>query len=153
MEEHIIYLNKIRREIIDELSQHTLDQLLYIPVGYKNNIFWNAAHVLATQQLVHYYLSENRMLVDMEFIRMFKKGTFGNNSSSEEDVKELIELLESTPMQLHKDYRAEKLSRYRTYQTSFGIELNCIEDAILYNNIHEAMHLGYILSLKKNIPF
>jgi len=153
MEEQIIYLNKIRREIIDELSQHTIEQLLYIPVGYKNNIFWNAAHVLATQQLIHYYLSENKMLVDMEFIRAYKKGTFGNNSATEGDVKELMELLESTPMQLFKDYQGEKLTRYRNYQTSMGIELNCIEDAIMYNNIHEAMHLGYILSLKRNIPF
>jgi len=153
MEEHIIYLNKIRRQIIDELSQHTLEQLLYIPVGYKNNIFWNAAHVLATQQLIHYYLTENRMLVDMEFIKSYKKGTFGNNEATESDLEELIELLESTPMQLHKDYRAEKLSRYRKLQTFLGIELTNIEDAIIYNNIHEAMHLGYILSLKKNIPF
>jgi len=153
MEEHIIYLNKIRRAIIDELSQHTLDQLLYIPVGYKNNIFWNAAHVLATQQLIHYYLSENRMLVDMEFIKTYKKGTFGNNAATENDLEELIELLESTPNQLYKDYHAERLSRYRQYETSIGIELNCIEDAILYNNIHESMHLGYILSLKRNIPF
>ena len=153
MEEHIIYLNKIRREIIEELSQHTLDQLLYIPVGYKNNIFWNAAHVLATQQLIHYYLSENKMLVDMEFIRSYKKGTFGNNAATEKDVDELIELLEASPMQLFKDYQAEKLSRYRNYETYMGIELTCIEDAIMYNNIHEAIHLGYILSLKKNIPF
>lgn len=153
MEEHIIYLNKIRREIIDELSQHTLEQLLYIPVGYKNNIFWNAAHVLATQQLIHYYLSENKMLVDMDFIRTYKKGTFGNSAATEEDVNELIEMLETTPMQLFKDYQGEKLARYRTYQTSMGVELTCIEDAIMYNNIHEAMHLGYILSLKKNIPF
>ena len=153
MEEHIIYLNKIRREIIDQLTQHTLDQLLYIPVGYRNNIFWNAAHVLATQQLIHYYLSENRMLVDMEFIKTYKKGTFGNSVANESDVEELIELLESTPMQLHKDYSSEKLNRYRSYNTFLGVELKCIEDAIMYNNIHEAMHLGYILSLKKNIPF
>ena len=153
MEEHIIYLNKIREEIIDELSQHTLEQLLYIPVGYKNNIFWNAAHVLATQQLIHYYLTENQMLVDMDFIKSYKKGTLGNNTATENDLAELIEMLETTPNLLYKDYHNEKLSRYRKYQTSMGIELNCIEDAILYNNIHEAMHLGYILSLKKNIPF
>lgn len=153
MEEHIIYLNKIRREIIDELSQHTLDQLLYIPVGYKNNIYWNAAHVLATQQLIHYYLSENKMLVDMEFIKTYKKGTVGTNDVTEDDLEELMGLLESTPNQLLTDYKKEHLSRYRKYETSMGIELTCIEDAIIYNNIHEAMHLGYILSLKRNIPF
>jgi len=35
MEEHIIYLTNIRKQIIDELEQHSLKQLLYIPVGYK----------------------------------------------------------------------------------------------------------------------
>lgn len=153
MEEHIIYLTTIRKQIIDELEQHSLKQLLYIPVGYKNNLFWNAAHVLATQQLIHYYLTDNRMLVDTHFIQKYKKGTVGNTEVSEEDVIELKEMLESTPMQMFKDYRAEKLSFYRSYKTSFGVNLTSIEEAILYNNIHEAMHLGYMLSMKKNIPF
>lgn len=153
MEEHIIYLTNIRKQIIDELEQHSLKQLLYIPVGYKNNLFWNAAHVLATQQLIHYYLTENRMLVDIDFIQKYKKGTNGNTEVTIEDVQELKEMLESTPMQLFKDYRSEKLTFYRSYKTSFGITLESIEDAILYNNIHEAMHLGYMLSMKKNIPF
>lgn len=153
MEEQIIYLNTLRKQIIDELSQHSLEQLIYIPVGYKNNLFWNAAHVLATQQLIHYYLTDNRMLVDIKFIQKYKKGTIGSDDVTENDVKELIEMLTSTPMQLHKDYRAEKLAYYRAYNTNLGIKLHSIEEAIVYNNIHEAMHLGYILSMKKNIPF
>lgn len=153
MEEHIIYLTNIRKQIIDELEQHSLKQLLYTPVGYKNNLFWNAAHVLATQQLIHYYLTDNRMLVDIQFIQKYKKGTIGNTEVTEDDVTELKEMLESTPMQMFKDYRSEKLSYYRSYKTSFGMTLESIEDAILYNNIHEAMHLGYMMAMKKNIPF
>ena len=153
MEEHIIYLTNIRKQIIDELEQHSLKQLLYMPMGYKNNLFWNAAHVLATQQLIHYYLTDTRMLVDIDFIQKYKKGTLGNTDATEADVKELKEMLENTPIQLFKDYRSEKLSYYKSYKTSFGITLESIEDAILYNNIHEAMHLGYMHSMKKNIPF
>ena len=85
MEEHIIYLTNIRKQIIDELEQHSLKQLLYIPMGYKNNLFWNAAHVLATQQLIHYYLTDTRVLVDIDFIQKYKKGTLGNTEATEAD--------------------------------------------------------------------
>ncbi len=153
MEEQIYYLGQIRNHIIEELETHSLTQLLYIPVGFKNNIYWNAAHVLATQQLIMYYLTENKMYVDKSFIEKYKKGTFGNTEITETDVKELIEVLEQTPKYLYKDYRSEKLAFYKPYMTSFGVKLESIEDAIQFNNIHESQHLGYILAMKKIIPF
>lgn len=153
MEEQIFYLGQIRKHIIEELETHSLQQLLYIPVGFKNNIFWNAAHVLATQQLIMYYLTDNKMLVDKTFIEKYKKGTIGNTEVTEKDIAELIEVLEQTPKILYKDYRSEKLAYYKPYMTSFGVNLESIEDAIQFNNVHEAMHLGYIMAMKKNIPF
>ncbi|ADX67840.1 DinB family protein [Weeksella virosa] len=153
MEEQIYYLGLIRKNIINELENHSLQQLLYIPVGFKNNIFWNAAHVLATQQLIMYYLTETKMYVDKSFIERYKKGTIGTTEMSEKEVEELIEVLEQTPKLLYKDYRSEKLAYYKPYSTSFGAKLESIEDAIQFNNIHEGIHFGYILALKKNIPF
>lgn len=119
-------------------------------MGFKNHVFWNCAHALVTQQLLTYHLSGNQMLVDQDWVYRFKKGTFGEQNVKDSEVEKLIELLESTVPQLKKDYFAENLSAYQVYDTSFGIRLETVEDAIRFNNIHESLHLGYIMAMRKN---
>lgn len=151
MEKHFEDLTEIRRHFIEFLSTMELKQLIFIPMGFKNHIFWNCAHALVTQQLMAYYLTGNEMLVEREWVMRFKKGTFGDQEITKDDVFKLKELLQSTQFQMKKDYFDEKLSYFNTYETSFGITLNSIEDAIRFNNLHESLHLGYIMALRKNI--
>ena len=150
MKKHFEDLMVIRSQFIDFLNEYELKQLTYIPMGFKNHIFWNCAHALVTQQLLTYHLSGNQMLVDQDWVYRFKKGTFDEQNVKDSEVEKLIELLESTVPQLKKDYFAENLSAYQVYDTSFGIRLETVEDAIRFNNIHESLHLGYIMAMRKN---
>ena len=50
-------LKKSRALLLKELDGLTLDQIHAIPAGFKNNIAWNVAHLVVTQQLLHYKLS------------------------------------------------------------------------------------------------
>jgi hypothetical protein len=151
MEKHFEDLAQIRKNLISFLHAYDVKRLTYIPMGFKNHIFWNCAHVLVTQQLMTYYLSDNTMLVENDWVMRFKKGTFGDQNITEEDVNLLIKLLQTTQVRLKKDYFAEDLSFFRPYETSFGIKLESIEDAIRFNNLHESLHLGYVMALSKNI--
>jgi hypothetical protein len=151
MEKHFEDLAQIRKNLISYLLAYDVKQLSYIPMGFKNNIFWNCAHALVTQQLMTYYLSDNAMLVDNDWVMRFKKGTFGDANITEDDVNLLVKLLQTTQVRLKKDYFAEDLSFFRPYETSFGIKLETIEDAIRFNNIHESLHLGYVMALSKSI--
>jgi hypothetical protein len=151
MEKHFEDLAQIRKNLISYLLAYDVKQLSYIPMGFKNNIFWNCAHALVTQQLMTYYLSDNAMLVDNDWVMRFKKGTFGDANITEDDVNLLVKLLQTTQVRLKKDYFAEDLSFFRPYETSFGIKLETIEDAIRFNNLHESLHLGYVMALSKSI--
>lgn len=151
MEKHFEDLAQIRKNLISYLLAYDVKRLTYIPMGFKNNIFWNCAHALVTQQLMTYYLSDNTMLVDNDWVMRFKKGTFGDANVTEEDVNLLVKLLQTTQVRLKKDYFAEDLSFFRPYETSFGIKLETIEDAIRFNNLHESLHLGYVMALAKCI--
>ena len=42
--------------VIKELEGLTLGQIHEVPAGFKNNIAWNVAHLVVTQQLLHYKL-------------------------------------------------------------------------------------------------
>ena len=44
-----------------------------------------------------------------------------------------------------------KPTKYQTASTSYGMPLQNVEDAIYFNNIHEAMHLGQIKMLLKMV--
>lgn len=152
MDKHFEDLQVIRNHFLGFLHQYSLDQLIRVPEGFRNHIFWNCAHALVTQQLMTYYLSDNQMLVDNDWVMRFKKGTFGDENITDADAKKLIKLLQSTQISLRKDYNSEKLAYFRPYETSFGIKLETIQDAIRFNNLHESLHLGYIMALSKNIP-
>ena len=38
---------------------------------------------------------------------------------------------------------------YTAYSTSFGIDLKNIQDAIIFNNMHESLHFGYAMAQKR----
>jgi len=40
-------------------------------------------------------------------------------------------------------------TNYSDYETSFGLNLTSIEEAISFNNIHEGIHFGYLLAMVK----
>lgn len=149
MEQHFSDLAIIRNHFVEFLYKYELEQLIYIPDGFKNHIFWNCAHALVTQQLMTYYLADYPMVVDNDWVMRFKKGSLGDDAITQADVLKLIKLLQSTHLKLKKDYFDENLAYYRPYETSFGIKLESVEDAIRFNNIHEAMHLGTIQAMSK----
>lgn len=138
------------RNILENfLNNFNLDQLNKIPVGFKNNIFWNIAHVVATQQLLVYKLSKLEMLLPEEWVNEFKKETKPERNYSQEDLDYLKDVLYSTISQTEKDYNENNFKEFINYETTNKFLLNCVEDSIQFNNFHEGMHLGIIMQMKK----
>ena len=125
------------------------DALFVVPDGLNNHIFWNIAHCVATQQLLHYYLTGNDFRVDQKWVELYKKGTFPCFDEEKEDVENLAFILKETSKLLASDYDEGYFAEYKTYSTSFGLELKNIENAIIYNNIHEGIHLGHVMAQRK----
>jgi hypothetical protein len=72
------------------------EQLLQIPKGHHNNIWWNIAHVVVTQQLLVYKLSGLPLRIPTGLVEKFKNGTVPNGSASSEEIEKVKELLFST---------------------------------------------------------
>ncbi len=125
------------------------EQLLQIPEGFRNNIWWNIAHVVVTQQLLVYKFSDLQMRVSQEFIEKFKKGTVPDGTASEEEIKEIAAFLLSTIEWMEEDYNNGLFKEYNSYTTSMNVTLNDVDDAIAFNLFHEGLHLGAILALQK----
>ena len=128
------------------------EQLLFIPEGFRNNILWNLGHLIVTQQILHYRRTGQEMYVTPTLLNQFRRGTSPADWVSTPNIADLIPLLTDLPDKLEEDYQAGQLNTFEPLTTSMGVVLSGIEDAISYNNYHEGMHVGVILSMKKLLP-
>lgn len=144
-------LKSSRILILKLIEDLTLEQLQTIPEGFNNNILWNVAHLVVTQQLLIYKLSGLNCLVSDEMIERYRKGAMPSAIVSETDYEEIKELFLGLPDTLQEDYEAGIFKEFHPYKTSVGFELDSLEKAIAFNNYHEGIHLGTIMALKKLI--
>ncbi|PQJ21171.1 DinB family protein [Tenacibaculum sp. SG-28] len=142
-------LQKSRQLILELINDLTLEQIHTIPEGFTNNIAWNVAHLVVTQQLLHYKLSGLPCLIPEDLIENYRKGTKPEKSFTEEEFLEVKELLIGLPGTLKEDYAAGLFQNYTEYPTSTGYVLSSFEKAVAFNNLHEGIHLGVIMALKK----
>jgi hypothetical protein len=144
-------LEKNRKLMASFLDKFSVEQLNTVPEGFNNNIIWNIAHLVATQQLLTYKLSGLPMRVDEAFVEAYRKGTKANGMVSAEDIATIKSMLFSSVEQTKEDYNNGVFKSYNAYTTSTGSTLTSFEDAMAFNNYHEGIHLGYILAMKKSL--
>lgn len=144
-------LNRINREralgVIESLA---LDQLTKIPEGFNNSLLWNFGHIMVTQQLLVVGLSQTAKLIPDVLVERYRKGSFAKDIvHPQEDLdyfrSNAVKLVELTE-QMHE---SGKLGEFTPYQTSYGVELNSLKDAVVFNNLHEALHIGYMMAMKR----
>jgi hypothetical protein len=149
MQKHFDTLKKSRKLVLRIIKDLSIDQLNTIPEGFKNNIVWNVGHLVVTQQLLCYRMSEVNCLVSEDLIDTFRKGTAPEKRISEEAFETIKELFSSLPDQFERDYNNKIFNSYNPYTTSVNVAINSIDDALIFNTLHEGLHLGVILQLKK----
>ncbi|QOG03374.1 DinB family protein [Flavobacterium sp. MDT1-60] len=139
----------IREILLKILDNHSLEQLNKIPTGFGNNLIWNIAHCVSTQQVLVYKLSGLPMLVSEDFINKYRKGTKPEGDVSQAEVDEIRTLLSTTLDQVQKDFADGIFQNYTEYTTSMGYTLKDIKGALDFNNYHEGIHTGIVMSIRK----
>ncbi|NDI99998.1 DinB family protein [Flavobacterium sp. LaA7.5] len=150
--EYTFSITRRSREILlGYLENYTLEQLNIIPEGFNNNMYWNIAHVVVSQQRLVYALSgvPEEMTVSDEMVKSYMRGTRPERDVTAEEVAELKKLLFTTIDKTEADYKNGLFKGYKEYTTEFGYTLHTVEEGMEFNNFHEGTHLGCILSLRK----
>lgn len=133
------------------LENLSLDELNKVPEGFNNNIVWNIAHTIVTQQLLVYRLSGIPTIVSDEMIETYRKGTKPERNVTQAEVDTIKSLLFSTIEKTKEDFENEVFQNYHEYTVTTKSTLTNVLEAIEFNNFHEGLHLGYILALKRAI--
>ena len=142
-------LRTTREKVLHNCATLSLEQLNQIPSGFNNNILWNVGHLIATQQLLCYGLGNQPTPISSDFIDRYRKGTRPEGDASGAEWSFIKDRLFTTINQFEIDLVEMDFSNFKTYRSSYGVQLNNIGQALSFNNVHEAMHLGVILSLQK----
>lgn len=145
--------NRITRQrMLDVIGERPFQELIKIPETHNNNLLWNFGHALVTQHLLSFGLCKMELQIPMEIVDRFRKG-----SSAKEQVfleSDLIYFKENATkfIDLTEEYLANgKFENFAEYSTSYGVVLDSIETAIEFNNLHEGLHFGYMMALRKLI--
>jgi len=142
---------KTRTIFFTMLENYTLEQLNKKPKGFNNTIFWNIKHIVVTQQLLIYGLSNLPLQITESETEDYRKGSKFKMDASKQDVALLKKQLFSTIEQTEKDFRNGVFKTFTPYTVSTKSTLTTVEEALQFNNFHEGIHLGYIMALKKGL--
>ena len=133
------------------IENHTLEELNKVPEGFSNNIIWNIAHTVVTQQLLVYKLSGLPLIISDDLVNAYKKGTKTEGDVTQAQVDMVKGLLFSTIEKTKEDYKNKRFQTYNQYTVTTKSTLSNVEEALEFNNFHEGIHLGYILALRKSL--
>jgi len=131
------------------LNEFSVAQLNKIPEGFNNNIIWNIAHVIVTQQILVYEMANAKPTVPSDIIADFRKGTKPTEFIDDQKIMQIKSLLYAPIDQTIEDLKTTIFDNYKAYTVSTGSTLSNVRDAIQFNNFHEGIHLGYLFSLRK----
>jgi hypothetical protein len=140
-----------RKVLSQFLQNYTLDQLNTIPDGFKNNIIWNIGHVIVVQQMLIYKLSGLPMLVSDQMVEQYKRGTKPEADVTQEEVDLIRSLLFKTIDKTETDFNNGIFKDYQEFTAISGFTMTNVQDAISFNNYHEALHTGIIMGIRKFI--
>ncbi len=134
------------------IENNSLENLNKIPKGFNNNIIWNIAHVVVSEQLLAYKLSGLESSLSDEMINKYRKDSKPNGDLSQAEVNEIKDLLLTTLEKTKEDYYDDVFENYNAYTVSTtGNTLTNIDEALEFVAIHEGLHYGYVLALLKAV--
>ena len=138
-----------RETLLQYQENHTPEQLNKVPAGFNNNLIWNIIHIVVVQQMLVYNLSGLPMMIPAKWIDKYKRGTKPEADVGAEEIELVKKMLFDTIAKTQKDYADGVFKEYRSFTTMIGFKIDAVEDAINFNNYHEGVHTGVMMSIRK----
>ena len=138
-----------RKNILRTLEGLSEEQINIIPEGFKNNIAWNLGHILITHQLLYYSMCGLPAHVPEDWIEKYRKGSRPEDKITMEEFDMLKEMFVTSVDKAEEDFNKGRFSEYNAYKTSYGVDINSIEDVIGFIFAHDAFHWGVMAAMRK----
>lgn len=142
---------RLRRAAIDLIDTVPADCRTTIPDGLRNNLHWQAGHILTVQASLLYRRCGAPSPVSEDYYSTFGKGTspadWGGQAPAFETVRAMLDM---SLDQLKTDIPSMADLKYpETITVSTGDKLSSFADALRFLPVHEAIHLGVITAMNR----
>lgn len=138
-----------RNLLLNLVEQTSIKNLNTVPQGFNNNLIWNIGHIIVAQQGLVYISSGLTGYISDDLFNKYKPGTKPESFTSQEEINELKSLLIELTVLTENDLNKGIFKTYNERQTATGFHLANVHDALEFNNFHEGLHMGYMLSIRK----
>lgn len=140
-----------RKALLALVEDLTTEQLNKIPDGFNNNLAWQMGHLIVSQQLLCYKLSNIPLTIDPNLVDKYRNGSKPERFISADEIEQLKHDLLGVVDQLETDLATNKFKEYFPYTISTyrGLKLERIEDAVKFIASHDGLHYGCSLMMKK----
>jgi len=132
------------QQLINSTSETFFDQM---PKGFNNTIRWNVGHILTVADALF-----GLKMLPADYRQLFWNGTKPADWTGEVPSPEtLVSELQKQTAQIKEtftDRLEEKLAKPIDLN---GYQIETIGSVFSFNNMHEAVHLGYMNALKRAI--
>lgn len=146
---HFEILKQTRNNMLKAIKGLSIEELNKIPEGFNNNIAWNFNHSILVMEVLCYRLSGLKIQIPDDFVLKYGKGSKPEEEVSQKEMDFFIKIAKKSAQSIENHYDRGVFDDFAVYKTSYNVTLTCIEEAIIFNNTHEALHYGYILALKR----
>ena len=142
-------MRAMRRIMVGRCADVTTEQLHLAPAGFGSSLAWHVGHVAVTTTLLTHARCGAPLIFDAEVVDQFRKGTSAADVPASYDLAALTNMLESSVDQIEEDAAAGAFDSFEAYETSAGVPLASIEQAVNFLAVHDGIHVGYIMALKR----
>jgi len=151
MDAELKMLDTSINNVLNKIDGLSNEQFNEIPKEFSNNIIWNVAHVLVTQKLLIYGLSNNKMNLDEDFITRYRKGSKPLHQVSDDEIEFIKTELFNFMNVFKTDISNQIFKSFRAYPTSYNYEITNFNEALVMVNLHYGLHFSTILKLLKEV--
>lgn len=142
-------LDTARTLTLKALEGLTETQWTEIPEGFTNNILWNAGHLATVQGRLLYTLSGLPTPVPDSLSTVTGRGSSPKDWAVGPDPGQVLRCLQELVPRTVADDAAGNFVDFKPTELRPGLVLDSFEDALVFGILHEGIHIGMIMQLRK----
>ncbi|MEO9004245.1 MAG: DinB family protein [Ginsengibacter sp.] len=153
MKESIDIMRGAMKFLLNLIDGISIEKLNEIPLGFNNNLIWNFAHIVASQQILCYRNAGVKPVIEDEFIDKYKTSTRPEGFIAEKEFEIIKQYLITTIYKFEEDSITNMFENYNAFHLKSypGVEIKNIGDAAKFVSFHDGLHVGYSMALKRSL--